>query len=435
MNVNFKNALPNALKRMAISQWQLYSYKKEWQSVIVLLLVLKLCTSAVSIFSGYFYLVNLFYGFLASPAAAKTFAVLSLFLIEGLTTLFLAKFFKFAIRLKLVTALMPFVCVAATFSLSFVVSCNGIALYMSESEDLSQVINAKFNEMAESAKTETAANVAEMQDYIETIKANPENWKNGQRCILSDKQNREIAAAYQSITNYKTDLKLTLNKIEAQRAAELRENSRVTTDTADHYYTIVAFIMFIQVACSAALSFFWSKISSQDAADMDYKEGVNDIREKADAFVDNVISLTLGNKMAQLTQSYASLKDELTKRETSATPYDIAASAPAMAKKTAGFQVPTAPEIAPENAQKTPETETPQDVSTFAVSDVNNAVNNAVKTPSVNGSHFCQFCGKPLTESQVFRRAKYCGNSCRVKAYNARNPERKPIIIDDAKLS
>ena len=426
--MNFiKNAVPNALKRMAISQWQLYTYKKEWQSVIILLLVLKVCTSAVSIFSGFFYLDNLFYGFMPSPAAAKTFAVLALLLIEGLTTMFLSKFFKFAIRLKFVTALMPFIGLAITFSVSFIVSCNGISLYMSESEDLSRVINAKFNEMADAAKAETAANVSEMQDYIETIKRNPENWSNGQRCILSDKQNREIAAAYQSITTYKTDLKLTLNKIEAQRADELRENSRVTTDTADKYYSIVAAIMLIQVCCSAALWFFWSKISSQDAADIDYREGVNEIKERADSFVDNVLALSLSSKMSMITTAYGQMKDGISRREMQTTPPPIAATA----KKTAGFELPTmpenAPENVPENATKTDKTETPQSHTTFAVSAVNNAVNNAVKT--------CAECGAPLTVAKVMRKARFCCDRCRVTYYNKTHPTKKPIVIADEKLS
>ncbi|MBQ2136437.1 MAG: hypothetical protein II430_00600, partial [Selenomonas sp.] len=40
----------------AVKNWQKYTFKREWLSVIVLLLVLQLSTSAVSIFSGFFYL-------------------------------------------------------------------------------------------------------------------------------------------------------------------------------------------------------------------------------------------------------------------------------------------------------------------------------------------------------------------------------------------
>ena len=62
MNLS-SNYLQNLIKSFAVKNWQKYTFKREWLSVIVLLLVLQLSTSAVSIFSGFFYLDNFFFSF------------------------------------------------------------------------------------------------------------------------------------------------------------------------------------------------------------------------------------------------------------------------------------------------------------------------------------------------------------------------------------
>ena len=406
MNLS-SNYLQNLIKSFAVKNWQKYTFKREWLSVIVLLLVLQLSTSAVSIFSGFFYLDNFFFSFLNAEAASKVFAIIALILIEGLNILFLSKFFKFALRLDFLTALMPLTCALITFSISFVTSTNGIALFASKSEDLTKVIEAKYKDFAETAKSECDANVAQLTTYIETIKSNPENWSNGRRCVLSETQNRELATAYTRIEEYKTAYRKTCNELDAKKAEELRANNSQTIATADKYYKIVAFIMLIQVAVSAALWFFWSKISAQDAADVEYRESVDAVYDKANKLIDDGLSNVITQKFGVITTAFAKLNDDYAKLQ------------PA--------------QIAAKTTPKQPETETQINAVTVAVSGVNNAVKNAVTTPQTAVA-VCEHCGKPLTQSQIVRRAKYCSPRCRVAAYNGRNPDRKPIVIANQSL-
>ena len=312
MNLS-SNYLQNLIKSFAVKNWQKYTFKREWLSVIVLLLVLQLSTSAVSIFSGFFYLDNFFFSFLNAEAASKVFAIIALILIEGLNILFLSKFFKFALRLDFLTALMPLTCALITFSISFITSTNGIALFASKSEDLTKVIEAKYKDFAETAKAECDANVAQLSTYIETIKSNPENWSNGRRCVLSEAQNRELATAYTRIEEYKTAYRKTCNELDAKKAEELRANNSQTIATADKYYKIVAFIMLIQVAVSAALWFFWSKISAQDAADVEYRESVDAVYDKANKLIDDGLSNVITQKFGVITTAFAKLNDDYAK--------------------------------------------------------------------------------------------------------------------------
>ena len=419
------NKISNFLKTFAVKNWQKYSYKKEWASVILLLIILKIATSAISIFSGYFYLNNFFFGFTNSDLASRIFTLISLFLIEGLCALFLAKFFKFALRADLKTALLPLFCTVIIFAISFVISCNGIALFTTQSEDLSKEINSKYNFQISELKKETSENIQRIENYIETIKKNPEIWSGGKCCLLSDKQNKEIAKNFDLISEYKRELNKSLKDVENQRKNELLENDKQTTDKSDKYYKIVAFIMFIQVCCSGGLWFFWSKIAIQDAPENDYKESISDIYKKAENLIDSGLNLCFNQKFSVISTAFAQLQNDLKVKEIAAQKAEIKTPEP---KKITGFSVPETLNETQKNDKENAEKTTQKNAFTLGVSDVQ-SVN---LTPS--NAVFCAECGKELTLSQITRKAKFCCPSCRVKNYNKTHPEKKKINISESNL-
>lgn len=416
------NYLQNFIKNFAIKNWQKYSFKKEWLSVILLTLILKIATSAVSIFSGYYYLDNFYFAFLNSYAAAKIFSVLTLLLIEGLNALFLAKFFKFALRVDFKTAILPLFCAILTFSISFIISCNGIALYNTNNEDFSKEINAKFNTLISEAKNEASENIKHVESYISTIQKNPECWQNGKRCILSAAQNNEIAKGFDLITSYKKDLNTKLQALETERKTELANNNAKTIATSDKYYKIVAFIMFIQVVCSAGLWFFWCKISGQDAPENEYKESIDEIYTKANNLIDNGLNVCFSQKFSLINTAFAQLENDLKTKEIAHK--ETKKNADNNVKKIGFNEVSLTPE--------TPEKITPDNVSTCGVSDVE----TVILTPSnvVNNVKKCAECGNVLTPSQIARNAKFCCPSCRVKNYNKTHPAAKKITLKDENL-
>lgn len=411
--------LSNLLKSFAVKNWQKYSFKQEWATVIVLLIVLKLATSAVSIFSGFFYLENFFFSFTDNLTASRIFAIISLVIVEGLCTLFCAKFFKFALRLDFKTAILPLVCAVLVFAVSFIISCNGIALYANKAEDLTKDINAKYNAMINNAQSKCDADIKQMHEYIETLKRNPQGWSGGQRCMLSDFQTQEVAKSYENIEAYKRTLSTTIKDIEKQRNIELAENNKTTIDTADKYYKIVSFIMIVQVICSAGLWFFWCKIAAQDAPENDYKESIMDVYNKANNLIDKGLETCISQKFSIITTAFSTLANDMKMKEIAATNTQKNVT---VSPRRTGF---TMPETSPE----TPSPETANNATTVAVSDVAN-----VNTTRTNTVAVCAECGKPLTESQVIRKARFCCPKCRVTNYNKSHPERKKIIISDSNL-
>ena len=446
------NKLTNLLKNFAVKNWQKYSFKKEWQSVILLMLILKLSTSAVSIFSGFFYLDNFFFSFTDSEIFSKIIAVVALLLIECLCALFLAKFFKFALRAEIKTALMPFFCALLIFAVSFVISTNGIALFTSQSEDLSKEINKRYSFAISELKKEYNESIKQTENYINTIKQNPENWLNGKRCILSEKQNTEIAKAFQTIQDYKTQLNTELKRIETDRKNELSDNEKQTTNKADKFYKIVAFIMLVQIACSGGLWFFYSKIAQQDAPQNEYKEAINEIYNNANNLIDNGLNACINQKFSIISTAFMQLQNDLqTKQITAETAIKQTVKAHPEQVKKVGFDAPTPPNPEPQKAPEPPaktNPETPADVLKINANYVTENAQINARTRSVSGVNSvtltptkqalnvkkCLHCGKILTDSQNARNAKFCSVNCRVKHYNETHPNRKQITLKNENL-
>lgn len=349
--------LSNQIKDFAVKNWEIYAIKKEWLAVILLLLLTKLATSAVSIFSGYQYLQSFFFGLVNSEAAASWFSIIALGLIEGLAALFLAKFFKFALRMQWLTAVMPLFFAILVFVVSFITSTNGIAIYTAQGVDLSNEINAKYNSLIEARQNGYAAECDNIKDHISSIKNNPEHWSNGQRCVLSPKQNEELAQCYDALNAAKIELTADVKALQDQQKAELADNATHTTNEADKYYNIVAVIMIIQVICSGALWFFWCKISGEDAPDIDAKEGVKTIYDKAATLIRNGVDTCINTEFNTITTAFATLDNELHRRQIEQAKrwQDQQAAALQIAASAQDTPTATTPEASPDTETSSPE--------------------------------------------------------------------------------
>lgn len=361
------NFLANRVKTFAVKNWQRYAIKQEWLTVILLLLLTKLSTSAISIFGGYQYLQNLFFGLINSETAANTFSIIALLLIEGLAALFLAKFFKFALRMQWATALMPLFFAVLVFAVSFITSTNGIAVYTAKGVDLSKEINGKYNTQLEGLKADYEAEAAIVKDHINSIKNNPEEWKDGKRCVLSKAQNMQLTTCYNKLNELKIEYNNSVKDIKADQKIELADNDANTTNEANKYYNIVAVIMAIQVICSGALWWFWCKISGEDQPEIDAKEGVKAIYDNAAELIRGGVDTCINTEFNRITTAFTLLNNELALRQIDASKrakeeserqFQIAAEAtgqPLEVVKGAADEGPAADETAEKSTPSAPE--------------------------------------------------------------------------------
>lgn len=410
--------LTNAVKSYALRNYRLYSFKEEWLTIIILVIITKLATSVVSVFSGFCYLDSIFYGLFMSERLSKVVTVVALVLIECLNALFLAKFFKFLLRMNNLKWVFPLILAVGLFSLSFVISTNGIAMYTAGKVDLTKNIDSKYITEIELVNNDYTEQKKTILAHIDDIKANPTQWKDGRRCVLSAEQLAEIRQCYDDITVLTKNKDLKIKELSTAKAHELHDNKTNTENEAGKYYLIVAVIMFVQLVASLALWFFWSKISGEEDPETNKVEAVQRGLTQIENTVDNCINTRIDTKLGLLETIYAKIAAENDKATLTATSEKTEEKTQEKTPKIIGFE-----------RVKNDNTDSENNAITRGVSDVK----LTPVTSSLNASAVCVECGKTLTQSQIVRRARFCCASCRVKNYNRTHSD-KPIIINDSNL-
>lgn len=418
------NYFANAVKNYALKNWRLYSFKQEWLSVIILVLLVKIVTSCISVFSGFYYLDSIFFGLFDSEFISKLFSVITLILIEGLTALFLSKFFKFLLRFNNLKWIFPLLFSFGLFSLSFVISCNGIAIFTAGKVDLTKNIESKYYSEIQAINKDYKSQTAIIKEQIDNIKKNPTDWKDGKRCVLSKYQLDEINQCYDKISELTKHRDELIKKSENLKNVEVRNNITNTANEAEKFYKYVAAIMLIQLTASFALMFFWSKISGEDDPESNQVEAVEKGLKKIEETVDSCIGARVDTKLNILKTIYTEIATESDRRKVAA----IKKQSEIKPLKVVGFDTFNDNE----NVLKTTQNNTPENANTLGVSDVNNV--NLTPSDSVFPVAVCAECGNALNASQIARKAKFCCPSCRVKNYNKMHPEKKDIILKSDNL-
>lgn len=270
--INFSDTL----KRIAKNQYKQHSFIQEWQTVIILLIILKAAAMAFSIFAGYEYLTNFFFELLNSSYLSITFAIITLLLIEFLTMYFLSKFFKFALRLKFKPALLPLLGATIFFFLSFHLSTNGLAIRQSEQVDNTQLLTSDYHTKKLHINSLYSEKIGVVNRLITTVKQNPQGWKGGKRTILLKDQLRQIDKYYLDIKTLQKEQKQEIKLLTDEYKNNIYLNNLQTTATADKYFNIVAFIVFIILLINGLLMYFHGRVWNEAEKEQAAKEIITD---------------------------------------------------------------------------------------------------------------------------------------------------------------
>ncbi len=142
---NFKNLNYKILiSKLSENAYKIHEFSKEWKMAIITIFFAKLVTNGVSIYAGYNFIYLYSLQILNSVFWSQIVAVVFLLIVEILTMVFLAKFFKFLLRTHYKTALFSFIASVILFSISFVISTNGLAMKQSAVADNTNIINEKY---------------------------------------------------------------------------------------------------------------------------------------------------------------------------------------------------------------------------------------------------------------------------------------------------
>jgi len=383
------------LRQIARNQYKLHGFLKEWQLVIYLLIVLKLAAMAFSIFAGYEYLRNFFFELLNSSFLSLLFTWFGLILLEFLTMFWLSKFWKFALRLKLKAALLPFVGAIIFFSVSFILSTNGLAIRQSSKADNTEILTKQESVKTLNINMLYDSRREEIKDQIATIKNNPQGWSKGKRTILLSSQLNQIDKYYSDLQELEKEHKKDLVNLESEFQDKLNLNQVSLTSEAEKYYKIVSGIMVIILLINGLLMFFYGRVWMEAEKEQATTEAIStlstDIESRATDLIQTRISDVFAMFFSALQVQFEDNKPQLGTQQNK--PISI------------GFQnrkVDTG-ENTPVNQNKP-----------YAR---NTAVNNA-RTPVEHGSGTCPNCGKSFKKHSYNH--TYCSEVCRIEMHEKR---------------
>jgi hypothetical protein len=320
-------------------------------------------------------------------------AVFLLILIELITSITLAKFFKFAYRVKMITAGFIALFGVGMFFVSFQISSQGIAQYRSKQVDNIPVINQSFEVEKSNIETKAKSEIDYIKEQITNIKNSPNGWINGKRSVLTTEQLRMIKDYYNQIQTKQTDKQTALNDLKTANETEIEKNKTNTDYEAGKYYNIVAIIMFMQFISSAILMFFWSRIFAENDENDVIKERITDISEN----INNTVNTIFQNKFADVISMYNTNLSTVMKASN---------DKPKLSKKKTKGTIGFMSKKEDENDNRNNENRYNEYRVTDSVS-----ISDATKD-NKNNLRICKHCGKEY----VYKHHKqlYCSNECRL---------------------
>lgn len=252
------------LANIAKKQAKLWHFAREWRSMIIVSLLAKLVTMAISVFAGYYFFYSYTLTYFESEVLAIGTTVVCLLLLELLTNITLSKTFKFAFNKKWLTATGCAVGAVLLFLASFQVTCNGWALKEGENIDASMVIEQEYNEKEAAQKADISIQIADIKKQMATIEKNPLGWSGYKRTKLTDGQLEKIFDLNAKLSDLRVLHSLFLQELTKNKKKALEANKMQIQQEASKYYNIAAYIMVAQIIFSALLTFFWVKIHKEN---------------------------------------------------------------------------------------------------------------------------------------------------------------------------
>jgi len=303
--------LNDTLKQRAKIIYKKHSFVIEWQTFIAISIVLKLATIVFSIFAGFFYFNSLFVSMLNNPLLAKIFSIVALLIIEVLTAISLSKFFKFALRLELKTAVPILLLSMFFFGISFISSTNGLALRQSEKVDQTEILTAQYNDKILNINLLYDSQKDEVKEQINTIKSNPQGWTNGRRSTLITPQLNQIDRHYKNMQTIELNRKTELNEARSAYLNDKNLNDLQSVNESEKFYKITAFIMILVFLINGLLMFFYSRIFNENEMELQTIEVIknfsDNIQDKAIDLIENQIQDTFALYFSAIQNNFEKL--------------------------------------------------------------------------------------------------------------------------------
>jgi len=381
-------AYNNFIAKVSKNAYKIHSFSKEWKVAITIAFIAKLFTVGFSLFAGFFFLYRKFLPVLNSNISAIITAVIALALLEGMTNVFLSKFFKFLFRKQIATTAAVLVALFFTYSLSFYSSCEGLAMRQSEKVDNSLLIVESTNFEADQIKKEAAELIDYYKKETEIVKTN--SWKGR----LNTKQLNMISTYNKNIQEIRQRQRDDLNNLKKEQKMSLENNDIQTTSEANEYYKLIAIIMLVQIFANFFLMLSYSRIYTENDRKEVFSQDIELLKEQLISTMWSTLKNESADLQNHLLDSFA-IKNLMYDNK-NYVPLEITNK-----KQTVGFQI-----------QKN-DNETQLNNDTPTTNDT--TPRNDMSLRNNKKDKICPVCHTPF-KSRNYRHT-FCSNKCRIHSW------------------
>ena len=383
----------------AIKQFENKEFIDEWSMAIAILIVTKIFTMIVSMWSAMNYFEYLLQPFFISTFKTLFVTIFVLIVIEMFTNISISKFWKFALKGSLLQATATFIVSVCLFYISFYTSCEGLSLNRKQQIDKTIEIKNKYYNYLQELEKIKDNDIKKLENEIYVIKQNPEGWESGSRKYLTLEQQNSIHIYNVSVKKLKDDFEVKKNENEKKLAVELKQNESKKEDEGKKYYSIVAFIMFFQMLINGGLMFFWSRIYLSK----NESETLINFNVDKKKFIDTYVNVL--KKEIEKTETL--ILDKLNNKNVSKN--EKKSDTDAVSDKSS--EVKNVLKIV-ENDSKT--------IDNSIENEKNDSENFLETEKNVRKNQkFCEFCGKTFELTRKDRR--FCDKKCRISYHNNKN--------------
>jgi len=364
--------------KIANNQFTTHRYSKEWKAAIVLAFLFSLITSWFSISGGYSYVNVIIFQLTENKAVTFISSILVVVFLEYLVYMLIGKFFKFTLKFIPQTAIPVLIFTLLVYSISFYISTQGMSISESKKVDKTELINENKSIEISNLQRKTDSDIDYLKNQIETIKANPAGWQNGQRNILTKEQLQTIKQYNASINEVKQALRTDIKNLEKQASIDKTSNLKEVTSTASKYHQFMSVMMLTQFVAGGFLMFSWSKIQSENEPEKHIKSKVIDISLQYKSLLNNFL-------MSELNTIKNGFALALNEHEIETIPFEI--------------------ENSTKNTASSDYKETEKKIG-FQI------INKANLEHKATDKKVCEHCGKDISDKKHWN-AKFCNYECR----------------------
>lgn len=407
-----KYKLSSLLQRNASKTISAKPTAQEYDLLILSFKVLRIAAAVVSILSGFcFFYYKVFY-LIDTPAATPIAATASAALLIGIeiaVAYSLTKSFKFAFKHDFKQASGNAIISIIFFSISFVVSTQGIAAYKQDNATDIQAIEKKFEELTTAINNDFTRQIKEVNNALMDIK--PYAWNKDN---LTTEQQQKKFDLRQLMTDLEKQKRDSVVSVLNLKKIEINAQQQATNRAAEDYYIFVAVILCCSLLFNGLIVYFDTLIFRETEEETAARESVNIVMKEVKADIEKDVR----ESVTRLANYYSAAFTHTLNADT---------------VKNEPHQVQAPPQAAPQPRRAAysprvtgftaPDTKTNTDQSENSSTSQNIPGSIPQNNSLLNDAAICPVCGKnfkPINNLQV-----YCSEACRFQ--NWANRHRKPF--------